>query len=162
MILGGSGVGSIQMCIHGGINSLDMGLVWSFSHPLEMGGFWRSRAAHPHQNLVEYPRDGRPEDTTRGPASRQICHVTPVTREVHGYVPYPKGVIEGHPGHCCPTWEALGLCCRTLFQAVLSPDVSFRIPLPYCMAVKFGCFYANTKETKSIPIFQHCQKVNIT
>ena len=35
-----------------------------------------------------------------------------------------KNVIEGHPGHRCPTREPLFLCSSTMFQADFSLDVS--------------------------------------
>ena len=50
-ILGG---GSIQMGLHGD-NFLRHGACLVLSSPLDMGGFWRSAAAHPRQNLVQYP-----------------------------------------------------------------------------------------------------------
>ena len=50
-ILGG---GSIQMGLHGD-NFLRHGACLVLSSPLDMGGFWRSAAAHPRQNLVPPP-----------------------------------------------------------------------------------------------------------
>ena len=46
--------GSIQMGLHGD-NFLRHGACLVLSSPLDMGGFWRSAAAHPRQNLVQYP-----------------------------------------------------------------------------------------------------------
>ena len=53
-ILGG---GSIQMGLHGD-NFLRHGACLVLSSPLDMGGFWHSAAAHPRQNLVQYPPPG--------------------------------------------------------------------------------------------------------
>ena len=53
-ILGG---GSIQMGLHGD-KFLRHGASLVLSSPLEMGGFWRSPAAHPRQNLVQCPPPG--------------------------------------------------------------------------------------------------------
>ena len=50
-ILGG---GSIQMGLHRG-KFLRHGACLVLSSPLEMGGLWRSSAAHPRQNLVQCP-----------------------------------------------------------------------------------------------------------
>ena len=53
-ILGG---GSIQIGLHGD-NVLRHGACLVLLSPLDMGGFWRSPAAHPRQNLVQYPPRG--------------------------------------------------------------------------------------------------------
>ena len=69
------------------------------------------------------------------------CPVAPVT-----HVSYQKGIIQGHPGHRCPTRKALGLCSRIVFRAVISPDVSTQSVFRYYMSVKhiwgnyFWCF----------------------
>ena len=55
-ILGG---GSIQMGLQGD-KFLKHGACLVLSSPLEMGGFWRSPAAHPRQNLVQYPTPTSP------------------------------------------------------------------------------------------------------
>ena len=61
-------------------------------------------------------------------------------------VSYQKGIIQGHPGHRCPTRKALGLCSRIVFRAVISPDVSTQNVFRYYMSVKhiwgnyFWCF----------------------
>ena len=55
-ILGGGGV-------HMGLrwdNFLRHGACLVLSSPLDMGGFWRSPAPHPRQNLVQYPPPGMP------------------------------------------------------------------------------------------------------
>ena len=51
---GGGGGGSIQMGLHRD-KFLRHGACLVLSSPLEMGGFWRSLAAHPRQNLVQCP-----------------------------------------------------------------------------------------------------------
>ena len=47
----------------------------------------------------------------RGPLANHVhgCHVATVTRGAPGYVSYQKGIIQGRPGHMCPTRESLGL-----------------------------------------------------
>ena len=60
-ILGGA---SIQMGLHGD-NFLTHGVCLVLSPPLQMGGFRRSPAAHPRQNVVQYP----PLPSKCGPAS---------------------------------------------------------------------------------------------
>ena len=45
------------MGLHGD-NFLRHGACLVLSSPLDMGGFWRSAAAHPRQNLVQYPPPG--------------------------------------------------------------------------------------------------------
>ena len=44
------------------------------------------------------------------------CLVTSFMRVEFGYVPYQKGIIQGHNGHNCPTLELIGLCSKTVFQ----------------------------------------------
>ena len=46
-----------------------------------------------------------------------------------------KGVIEIDPDHRCPTWEALVMCSRTIFQAVLY--LSLQNPFLYYMSLKY-------------------------
>ena len=81
------------------------------------------------------------------------CHVTPVTRGVFGYVFYQKGIIQGHPGHRCPTREALGLGSRIVFRAVLSLDISTQTVCLYYMSVKYTlkgylwCFFVSMIRT---------------
>ena len=57
------GEGSIQMGLHGD-NFLRHGACLVLSSPLDMGGFWRSPAAHPRQNLVQYPPPPPPPGIT--------------------------------------------------------------------------------------------------
>ena len=73
-----------------------------------------------------------------GPPAQHVfgCHVklfTPVSFE---YVPYQKGVIQGHTAYCWPTRETIGLCPRTFFQATNLPDVGWRTHFLYHMSVK--------------------------
>ena len=60
--------------------------------------------------------------------------MTPVARGVLWYVSY---VIKGHPGHRNATREALGLCSRIVFWAVLSLGVSSQTVFLYHMSVKY-------------------------
>ena len=64
------------------------------------------------------------------------CHVTTVTRGALGYVSYYEGIIQGHPGHRYAAREALCLCSRDVFRAVLSLDVSTQTFSLYIMSVK--------------------------
>ena len=47
------------------------------------------------------------------------CHGPLVTRGTLGYVPYQKGVTQGHSYSRSPAREALSLCSGIMFQAVI-------------------------------------------
>ena len=65
------------------------------------------------------------------------CHMTPVTRGALGYVPYQKGIIQGHLVHMYATRKASSLCSRVVFRAVLSLDVSTQTLFLCYMSVKY-------------------------
>ena len=55
------------------------------------------------------------------------CHITLVTRGALGYVSYQKGIIQGHLVHRYASRRAQTPCSWTVFQTVLSLDVSTRL-----------------------------------
>ena len=80
--------------------------------------------------------DSRIQD--RGHPAKYVygCHMTPVTRGALGYVPYQKGIIQGHLVHRYATRKASSPCSRVVFRAVLSLDVSTQTVFLCYMSVK--------------------------
>ena len=108
-ILGG---GSIQMGLHGD-NFLRHGACLVLSSPLDMGGFWRSAAAPPCQNLDRYPPPPPPPPGFRCLPSflrlieTRIFNQTGVKcssgvgEDRRVWTPYPQGstplLVDGNP-----------------------------------------------------------------
>ena len=79
--------------------------------------------------------------------------VSPIYNGCLLYVFYQKVIIQGHPGHRCPTREALGLGSRIVFRAVLSQDISTQTVFLYYMSVNdtlrgyLWCFFVSMIRT---------------
>ena len=91
----------------------------------------------------------------RGPPTNYVygCHMTLFTRGALGYVSYQKGIIQGHLVHRYASRWAPALCCRIVFQTVLSLDVSAQTVFLYYMSMKytlrgyFWCFVVSMLHT---------------
>ena len=88
----------------------------------------------------------------RGPPANYVYsyHIIPDTSWALGYVSYQKGIIQGHPDYRYATRDALGLCFRIMFRAVLSLDVSTQtvfLYFKYYLRGYFRCMFMSMLRT---------------